>query len=510
MYTELLNRVRLRCKLLMLVLPLVILPIIIVAVITGYIANRQAYMGITQTSKDDLQHMAEFTIDLLRSYDQQYQDFRHSISGDLNKELSSESFNALKEKIKSKRVGTTGYIFCIDRSGTLKIHPESEGRNIIDVRDSDGKPFIREMIDKKTGWIRYPWQNVGDQKPRMKIVRYEYFKTWDWIVAVGSYEDEFYREPNKIKFRILWTTVILIILVGATATALVFRSAAIVVRPITRMIETIREVRKGNLDARMDVSGNDELSEMAAAFNRMTEIIKRNKEMEATLAQQGKMASLGVLSSGVAHEINNPLGVILGYAGFIEGKLPQDDPNYKYIHEIKRESKRCKKIVQDLLSYARTPRPTLSMTDMNQLLGEIVEFAANHTDMQGVRISTDFESDLPKVLSDGDQLRQVAINLILNAGGAMPDGGDLSVTTRSGPDNTVYIKFRDTGCGIPVESLEKIFEPFYTTKDRGTGLGLAITRQIIEMHHGEIKISSDTGKGTEVTVILPVDYEELV
>ena len=340
MYTELFNRIRLRCKLLLLVLPLVILPIIIVAMITGYIANRQAYMGITQTSKDDLQHMAEFTIDLLRSYDQQYQDFRHSISGDLNTELSSESFSALKNKIKSKRVGTTGYIFCMDRKGVLTIHPESEGRNIIDVKDSDGNLFIREMINNRTGWIRYPWQNAGDEKPRMKIVRYEYFKTWDWIVAVGSYEDEFYREPNKIKSRILWTTFLLIIIVGAVATALVFRSSSVIVSPITSMIQTIREVRKGNLDARMNVSGNDELAEMAAAFNRMTEIIKRNKEMEASLAQQGKMASLGVLSSGVAHEINNPLGVILGYAGFLEGKLSPKDPNYKYIHEIKRERKR--------------------------------------------------------------------------------------------------------------------------------------------------------------------------
>lgn len=509
MYTELLNRIRLRCKLLLLVLPLVILPIIIVAMITGYIANRQAYMGITQTSKDDLQHMGEFTLDLLRSYDQQYQDFRQSITGNLETELGSESFAALKNKIKSKRVGTTGYIFCMDRKGTLTIHPDSEGRNIIEVRDSDGKPFIKEMIENKTGWIRYPWQNVGDYAPRMKIVRYEYFKPWDWIVAVGSYEDEFYREPNKIKSSIVLTTTLLIMLVGAAATALVFRSSSVIVRPITNMIQTIREVRKGNLDARMNVSGNDELSEMAAAFNRMTEIIKRNKEMEASLAQQGKMASLGVLSSGVAHEINNPLGVILGYAGYIEGKMPQDDPNYKYIHEIKRESKRCKKIVQDLLSYARTPRPTLAMTDINELLGEIVEFASNHTELQNVNITTEFDSDLPRVLADGDQLRQVAINLILNAGGAMSDGGNLYITTSSGPDNTVKLSFRDTGCGIPEESIEKIFEPFYTTKERGTGLGLAITRQIVEMHHGEIKISSEQGKGTDVTVILPVDYEEL-
>lgn len=503
------TKLKLRSKLLLLVLPLVVTPIIVVALITGFIANQQAYLGITQTSKDDLQHMAEFTIDLLRSYDIQFQDYRFDISGDLETELASESFADLKDKIKNKRVGKTGYIYCIDRKGFLTLHPESEGKNIIDAKDSNGHPFIREMIEKKSGWIRYPWQNVGDSKPRMKIVRYEYFKVWDWIVAVGSYEDEFYREANAIKSRIFLSTIILIIIVGCIATLLVFRASLLATSPIIHMIETIRKVRKGDMEARMEVNGNDELAEMASAFNRMADIIRRNQEMEASLAQQGKMASLGVLSSGVAHEINNPLGVILGYAGYLEGKLSEDDPNYKYIHEIKRESKRCKKIVQDLLSYARTPRPTLTLTDLNELLAEIVEFSANHTDMRGVTIRTSFDRSLPALQLDGDQLRQVAINLILNAGGAMPDGGELLITTTPGPDNSVRVIFRDTGTGIPAESLEKIFEPFYTTKARGTGLGLAITRQIVEMHHGEITIESEPGHGTTVTVTLPIDYEEL-
>jgi two-component system NtrC family sensor kinase len=230
--------------------------------------------------------------------------------------------------------------------------------------------------------------------------------------------------------------------------------------------------------------------------------------MESTLAQQGKMASLGVLSSGVAHEINNPLGVILGYAAYIEGKLDPEDPNYKFIHEIKRESKRCKKIVQDLLSYARTPRPTLEPTNLNDLLAQIIDFAANHTDMRGVKISTVFAQNLPLVTLDGDQLRQVAINLILNSGGAMPDGGSLVISTEMPDQKHVAITFSDTGCGIPLEDQEKIFEPFYTTKVRGTGLGLAITKQIVEMHHGQIAITSEPGKGTIINIILPIVPEE--
>jgi two-component system NtrC family sensor kinase len=220
------------------------------------------------------------------------------------------------------------------------------------------------------------------------------------------------------------------------------------------------------------------------------------------------MASLGVLSSGVAHEINNPLGVILGYAGYLEGKLAPDDPNYRYIHEIKRESKRCKKIVQDLLSYARTPQPVREETDLNGLIDQIVDFAANHTDMHHVTVLKEFDRTLPAIMVDGDQLRQVAINLILNAGAAMRRGGRLVVSTGFGAEGCVSLKFSDNGGGIPQEHMERIFEPFFTTRVKGTGLGLAITKQIVEQHHGRIGIESEVGRGTTVEVLLPVNGDD--
>jgi two-component system NtrC family sensor kinase len=647
-----LKKMKLRGKLLTLVLPLVIIPIFLVAGVIGFIANQQAYLGITTTSKDDLQHLSAFCIDLLDSHYQQFQVYKQDKTKNLNNELATltalsynlvateqnqhshgrldlataqrearqalkkinvgesgyiyamtsqgnlqahiaregdnvfdekdengryfiremcasakaskpgetlfitypwrnavlgdkkprtkvvayryfrewdwiiaaggyldetvgdasferQSFAKLKERIRAKKVGASGYIFCMDSKGTFTIHPDSEGRNLINARDLNGNSFIKEMCSKKSGWIRYPWKNSTDSAPRMKIVHYEYFAPWDWIVAVGSYEDEFYQDANRIKTRILSSMILLILLVSAAATILVFRASTIITDPITHMMTVIQKVKRGNLDERMDVSGEDELAEMGSAFNRMTDIIQRNKAIESNLAQQGKMASLGVLSSGVAHEINNPLGVILGYAGYIESKMTDSDPNYQYIHEIKRESKRCKKIVQDLLSYARTPRPTLEATNLNDLLQQIIDFAANHTDMRGITISTKLAPDLPAVELDGDQMRQVAINLILNAGGAMPDGGTLTVSTEASDDRHVKIVFSDSGCGIATESMEKIFEPFYTTKARGTGLGLAITKQIIEQHQGEIHIESTIGSGTHVTVVLPTIREEI-
>jgi two-component system NtrC family sensor kinase len=645
------NRLKLRWKMLALVLPIVIIPIFVVGTVIGYISNHHAYLGITQSCKDDLNHMSSFTLDLLQSHHQQFQvykedkarvyrqelallvdlsyklvesQYRQSAEGRIDKRRAMQearsalrkvnvgesgyiyamtgdglltvhiaregenvfnekdqrgryfireicrnarasrpgevlyiiypwrnpslgdakarnkivayryfkewdwiiaaggyleetydneafernSFALLKEKIKSKKVGTTGYIFCMDRKGNFTIHPGGEGKNYFDAVDANGRHFIKEMCETKSGWIRYPWRNKGEPSPRMKIVRYDYFEPWDWIIAVGSYEEEFYGEANKIKGRILAWMVLLTIVVGAAAVILVFLVARVFTEPISRMLETIRQVKRGRLDVQMEVTADDELGELAVAFNRMTAIIRHNREMEATLAQQGKMASLGVLSSGVAHEINNPLGVILGYAGYLEGKMGEDDPGYKYIHEIKRESKRCKKIVQDLLNYARTPKPTLEKADLNALLEQIVDFAANHTDMHEVRVVREFAVDLPPVMIDGDQMRQVAINLILNAGAAMGRGGILTVST-SHEDDMAVIRFRDNGSGIPAENLEKIFEPFFTTKEKGTGLGLAITRQIIEQHHGRISIDSVAGEGTTVTVRLPFEPESL-
>lgn len=644
------NNLRLRGKILVLVLPLVILPIFLIGTVIGVIATQQAYLGITQTSKDDLDHMALFTLDLLDSHHQQFQvykqdkqrvireelktltDLAYSLvetqyqrfqegrlplseaqnlarqalknvsfgesgytyvlnsTGDLLVHVAREGQNILDEqdedgryfiraliqnavksdgqrvlysiypwrnealgdrlprkkivayrhfrdwdwiiatggyvedtyedeafekqsmedlklKLQSKKVGKTGYIFCMDKNGVLTAHPEAEGQDVSASQDSDGNFFIREMLEKKNGWIRYPWRNVGDAQARMKIVRYRYYQPWDWIVAVGSYEDEFFHEANVIKWRIMAVMLLIPLMVGSMAVVLLVIASRVLTEPIRNMIEVIRAVKRGRLDQRMTVESTDELGELALAFNKMISLLGRNREMEASLAQQGKMASLGVLSSGVAHEINNPLGVILGYASYMEGKMDPEEPYYKFIHEIKRESKRCKKIVQDLLSYARTPKPSLVETDINDLLQQIVDFAANHTDMHHVQVRKEFAADLPPIWVDADQLRQVAINLILNAGAATSEGGELTVrTVRNEP--WLDIVFADNGAGIAEENQEKIFEPFFTTRARGTGLGLAITKQIIEQHRGKIVLESAVGQGTTITVRLPLPRED--
>ncbi|MFZ1640595.1 MAG: cache domain-containing protein [Candidatus Contendobacter sp.] len=643
---------KIREKLLAAVVPLVLLPVLSVGVIVGYVSEQQAYLGITQATRSDLEHMTQFTLDLLNAHYQQFEVYKedkrrtaykdlatlarfaynlvavqheqyasgqHALEavqqearkafknisvgktgylyamtskGDLTIHVAQEGENIyaaqdekgrhfiqemcekavaakpgevlyivypwrneilgetrprnkvvaylyfqpwdwiiaaggyleetyedvafekqalqeLKKNILNKAVGATGYIYAMTTRGELTIHPFREGQNIYDEKDQDGRYFIREMSERKNGWIRYPWRNETDSAPRMKIVRYQYFAPWDWIVAVGSYENEFYQPANEIERRILSSMGILTFVVGSCAVLLVFFASKFLTDPIQRLIEGVREVKRGRLDTQLAVTANDELGELAADFNRMTEVLRKNKELEVSLAQQNKMASLGVLSSGVAHEINNPLGVILGYAAHLESKMDPDDPGFKYIQEIKRESKRCKNIVQDLLSYARVPKPALEETDINALLEQIVDFAAHHTDMDAVNIVTAFNAQLPRIWVDGDQIRQIAMNLMLNAGAAMPEGGRLAVGTTVGEDGCVKLTFQDSGSGIAPENLEKIFEPFFTTKARGTGLGLAITRTIVEQHGGKIEVASEVGKGTTVTVSLPANRESV-
>ncbi len=421
--------------------------------------------------------------------------------------FEKRAFEELKSTIKKKKVGTTGYIYAIDEKGTAVVHPFREGQSLYDERDHKGGYFIREMVEKKSGWIEYPWQNEGDAEPRMKIVRYEYFAPWKWVVAVGSYRNEFMQDAELISGRVL---VVMFLAVGfgmILSIVLVYRMSLSFTMPITRMTQILRKVKGSRMGGNMDESGSDELSELAKAYNRMTESLERHLEMESSLAQQGKMASLGVLSSGVAHEINNPLGIILGYAAYLENKLPPDDPNLKYVQEIKRESKRSKKIVQDLLSYARAPRLAFEEVDVAALVSEITDFAKNHADLAGIIMVRDFEPCLRRIRADADHLKQVCINLILNAGAAMSGHGTLTISAHNEGEDKVRIVFDDTGPGIDPETAARIFEPFFTTRQGGTGLGLSITKQIIERHRGSIEVVSEPGKGTRVIVTLRVNPE---
>lgn len=427
------------------------------------------------------------------------------------KPFKNRAFSELKNRLKGKNVGKTGFIYAAACSGKLMIHPRYEGQNVHRWLDAEGLADFRRICDSTSdsSWSRTFQEGGEGGERRARIARLEYFRPWDWVVFVEAYEDELFGSATLTRKQILASVIFLSFLVSGTAGLLTFYAATRFTDPISVMTEEIAKAKGRRLVKKIPVPEAEELKKLAIAFNTMSDLIQREKALEEKLARMEKMASIGIVSSGVAHEINNPMGVILGYACHLESKLDENDANYHFIQEIKEESKRCVKIVQNLLDYARAPNLKKEMTDVNVLLDQIVDFAAGHAEMERIRLLKQFAEELPPLEVDADQLRQVIMNLVLNGAAAMESGGELVIMTKRGK-GTIKIVVRDTGKGIAPASLKEVYEPFYTTKEKGTGLGLAISRQIVEAHLGTMEIESTLGAGTTVTVTLPATGGEVI
>jgi len=240
---------------------------------------------------------------------------------------------------------------------------------------------------------------------------------------------------------------------------------------------------------------------------------KRMQEMH--LIQTEKMSSIGVLATGMAHEINNPLTSV---AGFAEGLLRRfrDEPALKedarldvfehYLEMIVRESYRCKAIIDNLLSFGRKSDGSAVKVDMNAVLLEILELLRYQSGFRQIQVATNLRQDLPRVLGDPSGLRQVCMNLLVNAHQSIQGSGRVEVATDRMDDKTISIVVRDTGCGMSQNILDRIWEPFFTTKEvgKGVGLGLALSYNIVKRHGGEIRLESREGEGSKFTVLLPV------
>jgi signal transduction histidine kinase len=246
------------------------------------------------------------------------------------------------------------------------------------------------------------------------------------------------------------------------------------------------------------------------SFNKELErrVEERTAELRAAqeqLVQAEKLASIGQLAAGVAHEINNPIGVILGFAQLMLKRTSEESPIRRPLETIEREGLRCKSIVQDLLDFARQGKPTLSRVDINHVIDAAADLMPHHTNSESVEVIRDYASELPRVLGDENQLQQVFLNILINAYQAMPHGGTLRITSRSVGDE-IYAIFADTGVGIAPENLKRVFDPFFTTKEvgEGTGLGLSVSYGIVEQHGGTIEVESKPDAGATFVVRLPV------
>jgi signal transduction histidine kinase len=329
-----------------------------------------------------------------------------------------------------------------------------------------------------------------------------------------------------------------------------------------------KRISDGDFSQSLEVTSKNEIGQLMESFNRMIERLKENqeslgnyleslestnkqlKEAQEELIRTEKLASIGRFAAGVAHEVGNPLGAILGYTSILRKEGIGREESEDYMKRIEREIERINKIVRELLDFARPSKFEIREVEINKIVESTLSLLSYQKDFKNIQTQLDLQSDLPLIKGDDSQLSQVFINIILNAIDAMPNGGTLQVQTRgyvmeylyadraqqiyaarrrsdpmesdyshlrkhhpffagltrfSRGDRLVKVGITDTGSGIKKEDLENIFDPFFTTKapDKGTGLGLSISLKIVESLGGEIRVESEVGKGTTFELYFP-------
>ena len=285
-----------------------------------------------------------------------------------------------------------------------------------------------------------------------------------------------------------------------------------IVRPLRSLTATARRLAAGELTARVRLPPGDEFGDLGAAFDRMAQNIQRNelkvkREVERHIADSERLAMVGQLAAGIAHEINNPLGGVLVYSHLLLDDTPEDDPRRPNLKKIAQETSRCRDIVRSLLDFARQGDLQVEDADLHALITQSLELAVTQKSFRSIRIVKRFAAKVPPIRLDRGKIQQVLLNVIFNAAEAMEGReGTITVSTRPVQEGkAVQIRIHDTGCGMAPEVLKKVFEPFFTTKEvgKGVGLGLSVSYGIVERHSGQLRIRSWPGRGTVVGILLP-------
>ena len=290
----------------------------------------------------------------------------------------------------------------------------------------------------------------------------------------------------------------------------------LLMNPFFTLMNAKEKLAAGNLDYTVDLKKfPKEIAELGRELNRMAKAIsERDKRLRHRALQEirrsERLAMIGRLASGVAHEINNPLGSILLFSRLLLQKAPLEGLQRENLERIERETRRCQDIVKGLLDFAKKREPKSELVTINKLMDETIKLFEKHPIFHNVKIIRQYQQDLPEIFADPNQIMQVFTNLIINAVDAMKEQGSMTIETAITEDHCyVEIRFSDTGDGMPQDVMERVFDPFFTTKGvgQGTGLGLSVSHGIIEGHGGTIKVHSILGKGTTFTVSLPLTGE---
>ncbi len=314
----------------------------------------------------------------------------------------------------------------------------------------------------------------------------------------------------------------------------------LVYRPLHDLEAGAQRIAAGNLEKPIPVRTDDEFGRLATSFNAMTEALRRSqgelqawnetlerkveerthqlRAAQAEAVRGEKLASVGLLAAGIAHELNNPLTGILTFTSLMRKNLPDGSPDAEDLDLVIRETKRCAAIIRRLLDFAREKAPEKRYADLNRLIENTVQIVQQPAHLQDIDLQLDLDRTLPPVWLDANMIEQVVLNVLVNAQHAIARGGRITIRTQRAPgaksaapgatpEPMVQITIADTGCGIPEKNLQRIFDPFFTSKEvgKGTGLGLSVSLGIVQAHGGLIEVDSRVGEGSEFRVYLPLE-----
>ncbi len=454
-------------------------------------------------------------------------------------------------------------LLIVDPQFNIIVNKKSE---LINRRSTD--PFLQKAI--QSGELRAEIEKSGS----FLSIHYQkmtlYSPLWRQGRIIGGIQMEVFigdlmttlLESQRIILITVFFDAIVLIIFGS------FLLSRVLVKPVKDLVRLTKRISEGDFSQKIEVTSKNEMGQLIGSFNRMIERLKENqdslekyleslesankqlKQTQEELIRTEKLASIGRFAAGVAHEVGNPLGAILGYTGILKKERIDPEESKDYLKRIEDEIERINKIVRELLDFARPSKLEIREVEINKIVESTLSLLSYQKDFKNIETRLDLQSDLPLIKGDESQLSQVFINIILNAIDAMPDGGMLQIQTeghvmdysyedlfqraypprrksdpmesdysrlrKSDPfptlltkfskgDRLVKVRISDTGSGIKKEDLENIFDPFFTTKapDKGTGLGLSISLKIVESLGGEIRVESEEGRGTTFEIYFP-------
>jgi signal transduction histidine kinase len=306
---------------------------------------------------------------------------------------------------------------------------------------------------------------------------------------------------------------LVLILVAALFGVIVSRR---ITRPLEGLSKAVRKIAKGDFDVNVAIKSSDEIGELSNSFNDMADELKERecslKQAQHALVQSEKMAAVGTLSAGLAHEVKNPLSAVLGYAQLSKRKLEQPEALKQHLDTIETETRRCNEIIGNLMQFSRQEKGEHSQISVNDVVEKSIAIVDHQLSLKDVRIESKLANGVPDILGNANQLQQVVMNLMINAQQAIGEGGGTVDVATILEEDSVLITVSDTGPGIEDDVAAKIFEPFFTTKPagQGTGLGLSVTYGIIQDHGGDISVTRAASGGARFIIKLPLEIEGTV